>query len=111
VLILKITCSETANKMLNAAYRLSKEIDRLTYEVYKILKRNIQGGGLWYSAGSINFNTVVMAMMRLLMEAVMIIAIVSGMVFVTKVSASENNSNNTLRESENGDDDKDSDNV
>lgn len=33
--------------------------------------------------------------MRLLMEAVMIIAIVSGMVFVSKISASENKAERT----------------
>ena len=46
-------------------------------------------------------------MMKLVMEAVMIIAIVSGMVFVTKISASENNSDNTRRD--NDEEKKDSD--
>ena len=42
-----------------------------------------------FPAGSVNFNAVVARMMRLLMEAVMIIAIVSGMVFVSKMGASD----------------------
>lgn len=48
-------------------------------------------------------------MMRLLVEAVMIIAIVSGMVFVSKISASENNAKRTYGDEE-IDDTIDSDN-
>jgi hypothetical protein len=85
-------------------------IDRLMNKGYKTVSRYLHDGGLRCSAGSINLLKVVMTMMRLVMEAVMIIAIVSGMVFVTKISASENNSNNTVRDNENerGDADQDS---
>jgi hypothetical protein len=44
-----------------------------------------------------------MTMMRLLMEAVMVIAIVAGMVFMTKLSANENNLDDTLCDDENDD--------
>jgi hypothetical protein len=47
-------------------------------------------------------------MMKLVMEAVMIIAIVSGMVFMTKMSASENNPDDTRRD--NDEENKDSNN-
>ena len=39
-------------------------------------------------------------MMRLIMEAVMVLAIVGGMIFVSRVSSSENK---TVRESEDAD--------
>jgi hypothetical protein len=48
-----------------------------------------------------------MTMMKLVMEAVMLIVIVSGMVFMTKVSANENSSDDTLPDK--SDDDLDSD--
>jgi len=48
-------------------------------------------------------------MMKLVMEAVMLLVIVSGLVFMTKVSASENNSNETLRDNDEDSDKKDSD--
>ena len=41
----------------------------------------------------------------------MVIAVVSGMVFMMKVSAKEDNSNNVLPDNDNGDDNKDSDSV
>lgn len=39
-------------------------------------------------------------MMRLFVEAVMVIAIVAGMVFMTKLSANENNRNDTSRDND-----------
>jgi hypothetical protein len=50
---------------------------------------------------------VVQGMMRLLMEAVMIIAIVSGLYFMTKMSASENNADNVRREGDEDNNDGD----
>jgi hypothetical protein len=44
-----------------------------------------------------------MTMMKLVMEAVMLIVIVSGMVFMTKVSANENSTDDTLRDDANND--------
>lgn len=49
---------------------------------------------------SINFIIVVMAMMRMVMEVVMVLAIVAGMLFVMRVSAKENNSDTALREND-----------
>jgi hypothetical protein len=46
-------------------------------------------------------------MMRLLMEAVMIIAIVSGMIFVSKMSASEDGGESKPKDTKTRDDDKD----
>jgi hypothetical protein len=60
-----------------------------------------------WGLGSTNFITEVMTMMKLVMEAVMLIVIVSGMVFMTKVSANENSSDDTLPDK--SDDDLDSD--
>jgi hypothetical protein len=57
------------------------------------------------SAGSVNFIAVVVSMMRLLMEAVMIIAIVSGMVFISKINASDEKPKDTKPRSR--DEDKD----
>ncbi len=39
----------------------------------------------------------------------MVIAVVGGMVFIMKVSAKENNSNDVLSDNDNGDDNNDSD--
>ena len=44
-------------------------------------------------------------MMKLVMEAVMLIVIVSGMVFMTKVSANENSSDDTLPDNTDNTDD------
>jgi hypothetical protein len=53
---------------------------------------------LWYSGVPINLVKVVAAMMRLVMEATMVIAIVSILVFLTKISANEKTSANTGRD-------------
>jgi hypothetical protein len=46
----------------------------------------------------LNFITVVLTMMRMVMEVVMVLVVVAGMVFVTKVSASENKMDKTVRD-------------
>lgn len=49
-----------------------------------------------------------MTMMRLVMEAVMVIAVVAVLVFMMKLGAKEDNSDETLRDTDDGDN-KDSD--
>ncbi len=61
------------------------------------------------SARSVNFTAVVVSMMRLLMEAVMVIAIVSGMVFVSKMGTSEDKQPKDERTREDDKDIKDDD--
>jgi hypothetical protein len=68
--------------------------------------RKVLTGWRDFSAGSVNFNAVVARMMRLLMEAVMVIAIVSGMVFVSKMGASESEDKQP-KETKKREDDKD----
>ena len=50
-------------------------------------------------------------MMKLVMEAFMIIVIVVGMVFMSRVSASENNPGDRTRDEKNNDDANDSSEV
>jgi hypothetical protein len=48
--------------------------------------------------GFINLKKVVMTMMRLVMEAVMVFAVVGILVFMMKISAKEENTDELLRE-------------
>jgi|GEM_PF-1428367 len=57
------------------------------------------------SAASLNFNLRVMTMMRMVLEITMVLAVVLGMVMMTKVTAKENGADKTLPGNENGDDD------
>lgn len=61
------------------------------------------------SARSVNFTAVVVSMMRLLMEAVMVIAIVSGMVFVSKMGTSDDKQPKDTKKREDNMDIKDDD--
>lgn len=47
---------------------------------------------------ALNFITVVLTMMRMVMEVVMVIVVVAGMVFMMKVSANENKLDKTVRD-------------
>ena len=69
-----------------------------------MLVRHLHDGRRSYSVdNSINLKSVVMTMMRLVMEAVMVITVVGVLAFMMKISAKENNSEEPLRK--NGDED------
>jgi hypothetical protein len=72
-------------------------------------ERQVFTGWRVYSASSISLDAVVVRMMRLLMEAVMVIAIVSGMVFVSKMSAGDEKPKDTKPRSRDEDKDIESD--
>jgi hypothetical protein len=57
------------------------------------------------SAPSLNLNLRVMTMMRMVLEITMVLAVVLGMVVMTKVTAKENEADKTLPGNENGDND------
>lgn len=54
----------------------------------------------------INFMTVVMTMMRMVLEVVMVLALVGGLMFAMKVLAKENRPNESLPANDNDDAEK-----
>ncbi|SJM92431.1 hypothetical protein CRENPOLYSF2_2700005 [Crenothrix polyspora] len=77
--------------------RILKEVDRLANEVYKLAEQVCKMADHDVPL-PLNFITVVLAMMRMVMEVVMVIVVVAGMVFMMKVSANENKLDKTVRD-------------